>query len=916
MKIRRCKMNHIVNPLGFAVTKPTFSYVVEEAAGKTQETARIQISENADMSEPVFDTGFTKDIDSLAYSVDMKLKPRTRYYWTVSVVTDAGEKETSDVNWFETAKMEEPWSAKWITCDSDEPRHPVFVKQIQTKDVKEARLYICGLGLYETYIDGEKISDEFLTPYCNNYEKWLQYQTYDVTRQLQDGGELEVLLGNGWYKGRYSFDPRVNCKPYYGTTWKLIAELHIRHMDGTEEVIGTDEDWKVYRSKITASSIYDGEQYDATLQDVEPVDATLCKETLMPLHARLSTPVRVHKELPAIEVIHTPKGETVVDLGQNMAGIFRLRVNEPKGTVIRILFGEVLQDGNFYNGNLRTAKAEYGYISDGLERELVPHFTFYGYRYAKIEGVQNLKKEDFSGLVLHSEIEKIGTISTASELVNRLIQNVEWGQIGNFIDIPTDCPQRDERMGFTGDSQVFCSTAAYQTECYAFFRKYLYDLTTEQEMMGGGVPGTVPSVGIRDCTAGWGDAACIIPWTMYLYYGDKDVLGEQFQSMKDWVDYLTRIDGENHAWREAVQNGDWLALDNVKNGELLTVGATDTGFIASVYYGYSAKLVAKAAAVLGDEPAAEKYGALHQKITEDIRDEYFSKNGRCCIRTQTALLMTLYFHLLNDTQRVKADLRMKFQDNDNKLQTGFLGTPIMCDALSDNGMSDLAYELLLNEEYPGWLHEVKMGATTIWERWNSLQPDGHISSVGMNSLNHYAFGSVVEWIYRCCAGIQPLEEHPGFRKVRLKPEVNYQLRHLKAEYRSAAGTYKSAWNVIDENHVELWVTVPFNCTAELVFPCSENEQPQILEPGSYYFTYQTAKPLRRIWSSNDKLSTLLAEPKAKKVLLEVLPGSNQVPPRMQNLSIRQTFTQFGRPDAEEVLKELDARLSMIGAWQD
>ncbi len=913
MKIVNCKTNHMTNPLGFHMEKLVFSYTVEDAAGKFQDLARIVVSQNADCSNPVFDSGMRSDIDSLAFSLDLELKPYTRYYWTVTVRTDAGEEAESEVNWFETAKMDDPWQAKWITCDSTNPRHPIFSKQLDITDVGEARLYICGLGLYETYIDGEKIGDEHLTPYCNNYLKWLQYQTYDVTEQLQNGKKLEVLLGNGWYKGRYSFDPRRNQKPYYGNTWKLIAELRVTHADGSIQVIPTDESWSVSRSKITASSIYDGEQVDATLPDEPPQAASACTEELPPLHARLSTPVCVRKTLHPIELIHTPSGETVLDLGQNMAGIFRLRVHEPKGTQIHLWFGEILQEGNFYNGNLRSAKAEYLYISDGKETVIEPYFTFYGYRYVKIEGAQDLKKDDFCGLVLYSEIPKIGTMKTGSALVNRLVQNVEWGQRGNFIDIPTDCPQRDERMGFTGDSQIFCPTACYQTDCLAFFRKYLHDLQTEQEALDGAVPGVVPSVGIHDSCAGWGDAACIIPWNLYLFYGDKSILEEQFDSMKAWVDYLAKVDGDDHGWRNVHQNGDWLALDNLKDGVAATAGATDTGFIASVYYALSTDLVAKAAAVIGKADEAKAYAALHEKIMQDVRDEYFSPNGRCCINTQTALAMTLYYHLLEHDERNGEALQKKFKDNDNKLQTGFLGTPILCGALSESGMNDLAYELLLNEDYPGWLYEVKMGATTVWERWNGLLPDGRISSTDMNSFNHYAFGAIVEWMYRYCAGIHPLPEAPGFKKILLKPEINYQLKSLQAEYESAAGTYRSAWNVLDENHVEFSFSIPFGCEARLVLPHTDMS-PQTLQAGEYHFSYQTDKPLRRTWSTHDTIEELLENPKTRAVLASTVPGSDRVPSSMHKQSFRSLFLQIGYPGAKDMLDTLDAKLAKVGAW--
>jgi alpha-L-rhamnosidase len=529
------------------MTMPVFSYIVTDSVGKYQTEARVCVSKNADMSDPVLDSGFSAEIDSIAFCAKINLTPRTRYYWTVTVRTDAGEEAASDINWFETGKMNEPWQAKWITCDSTNKCHPIFVKDIGRLDhIKDARLYICGLGLYEAYLNGEKISDEFLTPYCNNYNKWLQYQTYDVTKPLKKGGKLEVLLGNGWYKGRFGLDMGRSQKPYYGDTWKLIAELHITFNDDSEAIIATDESWQVCRSGITESSIYDGEKFDAALLDDQPAAVTLCTETLAPLTERLSTPVKIQEELYPVELIHTPLGEIVLDLGQNMAGIFRLHVNEPKGTVIHLQFGEILQNGNFYRDNLRSAKAEYTYISDGNARVIQPHFTFYGYRYVKVEGVTDLKKEDFTALVLYSELPKTGTLTTGHDLVNRLIQNAEWGQKGNFIDVPTDCPQRDERMGWTGDAQVFSATACFMRDSYAFFRKYLFDIAKEQEEHQGAVPDVIPSVGYKLVSSVWGDAACIIPWNLYLFYGDKAILAEQFDSMKAWVDYIRSVDADKH----------------------------------------------------------------------------------------------------------------------------------------------------------------------------------------------------------------------------------------------------------------------------------------------------------------------------------------------------------------------------------
>ena len=889
--------------------KPVFSYIVEDAEGKYQTEARIRVSVNADMKDFIHDTGFTPDIDSLAYTADITLKPGTRYYWDATVHTDAGEEAVSEANWFETGKLDELWNAKWITCDSAEPRHPIFFKNIDVDNpVKTARIYICGLGLYELYINGGKISDEFLAPYFNNYNGWLQYQTFDVTEQVSGGGKLEVYLGNGWYKGRFGFDKPQNREGFYSDTWKLIAELRITHDDGSETIIGTDESWQMRRGQITFSNIYDGEVFDATLPETEAVGATLCTETLAPLTERLSTPVTIRENIKPVELIHTPAGETVLDLGQNFAGIFSLRVNEPKGARVHLQFGEVLQNGNFYRENLRTAKAEYIYISDDRERTIQPRFTFYGYRYVKVEGIANLRKEDFTGLALYSDIPRTGSIKTGSELVNRLILNTEWGQKSNFIDIPTDCPQRDERMGWTGDAQVFSPTACYQTDSYAFFRKYLYDMFTEQSELDGEVPYTVPSIGSRGTTAAggstsavWGDAACIIPWNLYMFYGDKSVLAEQFESMKAWVDAITRIDGDNNGWRGQFHFADWLALDNPAGGDDQVIGGTDSGFIASVYYAYSTRLVSKAAEGLGNAGDSEKYGKLADKVIQDVRDEYYSKTGRPCINTQTGLLLTLFFNITDNPQCIRDELLFKFAANKNKLQTGFTGTPLLCNILSDNGMSDLAYKLLLNEDYPGWLYSVKLGATTIWERWNSLNPDGSVSSTGMNSFNHYANGSIVEWLYRHAAGISA--EAPGFRKVKLNPIPNYQLRSLDAEYRSAAGTYKSAWKVLDAEHLELQITVPFGCAAELTLPFSD-EEAKLLTAGEYTFSYKTNAPLRKPLSTSSTIRELLYNPKAHKLLKEYNPQIINVPEYMQDSSLRHMAMRFS--DSPETIAQLDA----------
>lgn len=893
MQIYDMKVNHLTNPLGFRMPRTVFSWKVREAEGKRQEAARIQIAADEGMQEILFDSGLDAEADSRAYSAAVGLQPYTRYYWTVTVYSEAGEKAVSKVQWFETAKLQEAWQAKWITCDNREKRHPYFEKDVEVKKpVRRARLYISGLGLYEAFYQvregelsvPERIGEEYLTPYSNDYNEWVQYQTYDVTELLQRTGRLSVLLGNGWYKARFGFSALEDVG-FYGDAWKLIAELRLEYEDGTQEVIGTDESWSVRRSKITFSNLYDGEKVDDTLEELEICQAQVCEAPKGILMERMSLPVTIHETFTPVELLHTPAGELVLDLGQEITGIFALRVKQPAGTKIHIQTGEILQGGNFYNENLCSARSEYIYIADGSEKVIIPHFTFYGYRYVKVQGIPDLRKEDFKGLALYSDFQEIGSMKTGNELLNRLIENVRWGLKDNFVDVPTDCPQRDERMGWTGDAQVFSPTAMYLTDAYAFYAKYLYDMAKEQRVLEGAVPHVVPSCGVEESACVWGDAACIIPWNLYLFYGDKSILEEQFESMRSWVDYVSVVDGKDHGWRNVFHFGDWLALDHPEGGSEQCMGATDEGFIANLYYAVSAGLVAKAACVLGYEEEAEKYGRLSEEQLTAVKKEYYSATGRCCIKTQTALLLTLKYHLSDNEELTKKLLLQLFQYSHGKLRTGFVGTPLMNNILSDYGMDALAYDLLLNEEYPGWLYEVKLGATTVWERWNSLLADGTISGTSMNSMNHYAYGSVLEWMFRHAAGIDSIDTAPGFRQARFVPVLNWRVRSMEASYDSASGVYACSWEMTDREHVKLSVTVPFNCSAVMRLPLApqavyeDTENPMFvdvrngecyLQAGTYTVSYCLSKPLKKTYDLDTPMWKLKAEPEVVERLAGLL----------------------------------------------
>lgn len=819
--------------MGFVIAKPTFSWIVEDTSDTRQTAAQVLVSQDSDFSRLIFDSGRVgvSGIDSLAYRPPMQLERRTRYFWKVRVWGET-ENAESDVAWFETSKMGETWQAEWITPDFEDNRiHPILYKDFDLPaPIVSARAYICGLGLYHLKLNGKKVGDEYFTPYCNAYDQWLQYQTFDITDQLTVGSNLvSVMLGNGWYKGRYGADKgRVG---FYGDRFALICEMHITLENGEEAVVVTDPSWKAHPSPVIESDIFDGETYDARVERAVPSpektsDVKLIDIDTTKLEARRSLPVCINEEIKPVAVIHTPAGETVLDMGQNMVGWVRFRTKAPEGTRIHLQFGEVLQGGNFFRDNLRTARAEYIYIADGTGAVAEPHFTFYGFRYVKVSGwVGELNIDDFTGCVVYSRMDITGEIETSSEKVNQLYKNAMWGQKGNFLDIPTDCPQRDERLGWTGDTQMFSGTACFNMDASAFFSKYTYDLAKEQSKTGGMVPHIVPMANLsRGGSSAWGDVATIVPWNVYDFYGDISILEQQFESMRAWVDYIRGVDeasGGKRLWTEGVHFGDWLALDG--SDPASRHGGTPEDFISSAFYCYSARLVARAARVLGKAKQASDYERLSAEVKTAIQKEYFTATGRLAIPTQTGYVLALFMDLAPDEhrKRVKDDLIARLRKDKVHLRTGFVGTPYLCRVLSNSGNNDLAYQLLLNEDYPSWLYAVNMGATTFWERWNSLNPDGTISSTGMNSFNHYAYGSIVEWMYRDMCGLNPSSGDDGvtgFRHALIAPKPDKSLRWARARYRSAAGPYESGWRLDENGRLTVEIAIPFNASARVVLP--------------------------------------------------------------------------------------------------
>ncbi|MEO8608136.1 MAG: family 78 glycoside hydrolase catalytic domain [Chloroflexota bacterium] len=874
MNITHLKTNHIINPLGFAIDKPTFSWMVDDTRDMVQTAAQIVVSQDSDFKQVTFDSGKVdgNEIDSLAYYPPLSLQPRTRYFWKVRVWGET-ENAESEAAWFETAKMDENWGAQWITPDLEDNRvHPILYQHFDLPaGVIAARAYICGLGLYHFELNGKKVGDEYFTPYCNAYDQWIQYQTFDISDELTVGSNLvSVMLGNGWYKGRYGANG--GAVDFYGDRFALICEMHFTLENGEVLIVVTDPSWSAQPSPVIDSSIFDGETYDARISKVVPAPGKTAavkpiEIDMTRLEARRSLPVGINEEIKPLALIHTPAGETVLDMGQNMTGWLRFRTSAPADTHIHFQFGEVLQGGNFFRDNLRTAKAEYIYIADGTDVVVEPYFTFYGFRYVKISGwVGAINLDDFTGCVIYSRMDMLGEIETSNEKVNQLFRNALWGQKGNFLDIPTDCPQRDERLGWTGDTQIFAGTACFNMDSVAFFSKYAYDLGKEQSKTGGMVPHIVPMSNLsHGGSSAWGDVATILPWTVYEFSGDIAILEQQFESMRAWVDYIKGVDetsGGRRLWTEGAHFGDWLALDG--DDPASRKGGTPDGFIASAFYCYSARLVADAAEVLGKSEEVDSYRRLSAEVKAAIQAEYFTATGRLAIPTQTGYVLALFMELAPDAQqeRLKNDLIARLNQDKQHLRTGFVGTPYLCRVLSNIGANDLAYKLLLNEDYPSWLYAVNLGATTIWERWNSINPDGSISSTGMNSLNHYAYGSIVEWMYRDMCGLNPStgsDGVTGFRHARIAPKPDKSLQWARARYRSAAGLYESGWHIDDAGQLTIEIQIPFNASARVVLPnvhmgeISINDQPlhggeQIgdnleltLGAGCYKFEYQFRK---------------------------------------------------------------------------
>ena len=695
---------------------------------------------------------------------------------------------------------------QWITSAKDlGDVCPVFRRDfsLKQKPIEKAELSITALGVYEAAINGARVGDFVLAPGWTSYAHRLQVQTYDVTDMLSKPcNELRVTVGKGWFRSPMpGWFNDENKKRRMTQPCGLLADLTIRYADGTEESISTDEAWEYGESAVRFSEIYDGEKYDARIETKEWQPAALLdwsKDILIPQEGAI---IREKERVFAQQVIRTPAGETLIDFGQEVTGYVEFTLCAKAGDMVRFHHAEVLdKNGNFYNANYRSAKAEVEYLCREGKQTWHPRLTFFGFRYIQLLAWPGeVKAEDFCAIAVHSDMERTGWLESGNQELNKLFSNIAWGQLSNFLDVPTDCPQRDERLGWTGDAQVFIKTATYLYDSERFFKKWLHDMAADQHPngeVGQVIPDVMPNSG--SSSAAWGDAATICPWQVYQTYGDRKVLEDQFESMKKWVDYITSATTTPNLWTEHSHFGDWLGLD-APSGSYK--GSTREEFIASAFYAHSTELVIKAGRLLEKDVA--EYEALLGRIIAAFRKAYPT------YLTQTEHVLAVHFGLAEDQQKTADALAEMVKKDGVQLRTGFVGTPYLLHVLSNWGHADLAWDLLLRREYPGWLYPVTKGATTIWEHWDGIKEDGSFWSADMNSFNHYAYGAVADWVFEQAAGITHPEEAPGFASLQYAPKPDRRLGWLRAKLHTRKGDILSSWSFEgDSVRYELETPVP------------------------------------------------------------------------------------------------------------
>ena len=792
--------------------------------------------------------------DITSFYLDFPLKGGVEY--RISVCSDCGDTAELD---FVTA---EPLGDRWLVTQKN---CPVFRKAFTALPAYgRAALTVAGLGLYAAFLNGRRVGSRFLTPGMNDYDDCVRYQTYDIAELLVPGENvLEVWLGNGWYKGRFGIDGHGGNT--WGSEYCLNAALSF---DGVQKIV-TDESWQVSEGYVTDGGIYDGEWRDDTRKlEFSPARTGSCARKTVP---DPGGGIRVYEERKP-RLIVTPRGEQVLDFMQNSAGIVSFSSRLKRGQKLRLQFGEILQGGCFYRDNLRSARAEYEYISDGALKTVEQLFTFYGFRYAKVECDGAWAPEDFTARYLSSSMQRTASFACSHPKLARLIENVRYGQMSNFIDVPTDCPQRDERLGWTADTQVFASTANYNGEAYGFYKKFMADMMYDQNTYyGGDFPMYSPS--LKGCAghggAIWADAGVIVPWELFRTYRDKKLLSEHYPAMKRYVDLLIAGDeerGDGHLLTQPFTFGDWLAQDGICPQSMR--GGTNDVFLRSAYYFYAVTILSKAAEELEKEEARQ-YGALAEEIGAAIRREFFTATGRLALDTQAAYIIALRFGLYPDLEKLKEGFRDRLMRDLYRIKCGFAGAPLMVKTLFDHGMKEEALRILFNEKYPGWFYEIGLGATTVWERWNSVDGEGNITGIAMNSLNHYAYGSVAEAVYAYIGGLQPLGD--GWRRAKIAPVFTGKVRQCEFTYASIYGDYTCRYR-IEEGMCRIEAVVPHGCSALVELPLSGKE-PFLVGEGRHVFEYCPTEDVLHPYSTASRLCDILADERAAELLRECLPAT-------------------------------------------
>ena len=698
-----------------------------------------------------------------------------------------------------------------------------YSKQFDAKkDLVSASLEMTSYGVYVARINGKRVGDQVMAPGWTAYTRRLQVETYDVTELIDENNTICVGVGPGWKGRNYNANGRT-AEFFLGVReTALIGALTLEYADGSSEVIYTDDSWVTEFGKNLYSDLYNGYKYDPAYKDPKPMDAVIVPmdNGVKNLIDRDGEKIIEQERLEAKEIIITPKGETVIDFGQNMTGYVEFKIKGNKGETVTIEHAEVLDaEGNFYRDNLRGAKAKAEFVCDGEEHIHKPDHTFFGFRYIRLTGWSDeVKKENFTAIVVHSDMKRTGHFECSDARLNKLYSNIIWGQKGNYLDIPTDCPQRDERLGWTGDAQVFIKAAAYNYDVERFFLKWLADLRADQRPWGT-IPHVIPDIFDVDenCSAAWADAATVCPWQIYLSYGNKELIKTSLDSMKAYIEYIENSSCDG-IWCKSWHFGDWLNLDASDVGKC-DIG-TEKNLIATAYYIYSSNILIKSMKLFGEDTA--ELEAKREASILAFRRE-FMQDGRIKPEyvTQTACVLAVHFGISDNIAETAAQLNELVLECGH-LKTGFVGTPYLLHALTDNGYAETAYSLILREEYPSWLFSVKMGATTIWEHWDSLREDGSMWSTDMNSFNHYAYGAVADWMYGDMAGINVDEANPAYKNIIFKPVTDSRLDWVKASVDTRMGTVASEWKKADGKTVYTF-TVPEGSTATAYLPDGEHQ---------------------------------------------------------------------------------------------